>query len=308
MNDHYHAASDAPLPIRHDDGTITAELIAPPYLATTYGRLALRLPAGLAHEQPAGRYWLARLGAQSAAERYSQWQYYFRRPLFATEVRADTASIPDSGEIVCDIWYMNFPLQVALPHDGRPRTPALHARGDDGYAWLAQLPAGASLNLLGPLGRGFRLQPGSRNYLLAADEADVSALLPLIDPVLDAGGRVALLVRTSQMPAALVNRLPLAVEVHGAATADEWASTLHDLLPWADQLCAVASLDACGALAHAVRHARFHLEAEFAQVLVNAPLYCGIGACLACVVPLASGGLSRACIHGPVFDLSRLAE
>jgi dihydroorotate dehydrogenase electron transfer subunit len=40
---------------------------------------------------------------------------------------------------------------------------------------------------------------------------------------------------------------------------------------------------------------------------VDADLACGYGACLACVVPLANGSLTRACVHGPVFDLLELA-
>jgi len=55
-----------------------------------------------------------------------------------------------------------------------------------------------------------------------------------------------------------------------------------------------------------VRERRFRLEEGFAQALVEADLVCGVGACLSCVVPLSSGGLTRACTHGPVLDLVRL--
>jgi len=40
---------------------------------------------------------------------------------------------------------------------------------------------------------------------------------------------------------------------------------------------------------------------------VDAPLVCGVGACLACAVPLPRGGVTRSCVHGPVFDLAVLA-
>ena len=52
---------------------------------------------------------------------------------------------------------------------------------------------------------------------------------------------------------------------------------------------------------------RLRLESGFALALVESDLACGYGACLACVVPLAGGSLTRACVHGPVFDLLELA-
>ena len=51
---------------------------------------------------------------------------------------------------------------------------------------------------------------------------------------------------------------------------------------------------------------RLRVEPDFAYLLVQADLLCGSGACLACVVPTAGGGLTRTCVHGPVFDLTRL--
>jgi len=70
-------------------------------------------------------------------------------------------------------------------------------------------------------------------------------------------------------------------------------------------------------LAYEIQQRRYRLEAGFAQVLVDADLMCGVGACLACVVPTAGGGFTRACVHGrftracvhgPVLDLTRLAS
>ena len=61
-------------------------------------------------------------------------------------------------------------------------------------------------------------------------------------------------------------------------------------------------------LAEIIRNRRFRLEENYAHMLVRADLACGYGACLACVVPTANGGVTRACVHGPVIDLTRLIE
>ncbi len=38
------------------------------------------------------------------------------------------------------------------------------------------------------------------------------------------------------------------------------------------------------------------------QVSLEAPMACGVGACLGCAVPAAGGGYARACMEGPVMD------
>ena len=84
--------------------------------------------------------------------------------------------------------------------------------------------------------------------------------------------------------------------------------SLADTLAWADLLCVASPTLQPELLAQSIRTARFRLEEGFAQILVDADLVCGVGACLACVVPTAGGGLTRACVHGPVIDLVKLAR
>lgn len=42
------------------------------------------------------------------------------------------------------------------------------------------------------------------------------------------------------------------------------------------------------------------------QVSLEAPMACGIGVCLGCVIPAAGGGYLRACQEGPVIDAARV--
>ncbi|HOP06542.1 MAG TPA: dihydroorotate dehydrogenase electron transfer subunit [candidate division Zixibacteria bacterium] len=43
------------------------------------------------------------------------------------------------------------------------------------------------------------------------------------------------------------------------------------------------------------------------QISLEAPMPCGIGVCLGCVVPLTAGGHARVCCDGPVFEIGEVA-
>jgi dihydroorotate dehydrogenase electron transfer subunit len=244
----------------------------------------VELPAGSPGKQLAGRYFLTRCGAQSAWERAEQWQIYLRRPLFVAGWRVFCA------EDELDEWRLQVPLTA-----------------DPGYEWLRSLAAGESINLVGPLGNGFSLAPQTRHLLLVGDGPRIGALLPLVDAMLDRGGQVSVLLWASgPIDERLRAALPLAVEFHQAGTPAAWNALLATALPWADQVAGGLPTAALPALADQIRAHRLRLEPGFALMLVAADLACGYGACLACVVPLASGSLTRACVHGPVFDLAEL--
>jgi dihydroorotate dehydrogenase electron transfer subunit len=272
-----------PTPRILDDRTITAMVAKPAQQFTATRLLTLRLPDGVGRGLASGCYFLARCGAQTDLERAENWQMYLRRPLFVV--------MPASGADENGCW------EFALASNTMP-----------GDRWLGELEAGATINLLGPLGRGFTLQPLSRNLLLLADFAHAPLLLASIDPMLNRGGQVTLLLRTVDKELnELRTRLPIPVELRLAATEDEWQQQLAETIRWADQICAVLPTPSYTALAVTTRNIRFRLDANFAQVFVHADLACGVGACLACVTPLHDGSYTRVCIHGPVFDLARLA-
>ena len=193
------------------------------------------------------------------------------------------------------------------------RTPSggwrLPWHDDPGLAWLAARRAGETVNLTGPYGSGFPLLPLTRRLLLIADAPHLGIVLPLVDEALDRGGQVSLLLLDGgHAPAtvdALRGELPLAVEFHRLA-AEGWQQEIDGGLRWSDQVCTAIAAAHLPAVADAIRRTRVRFDAGFAFSFVDADLACGYGACLACVVPLANGNLTRACLHGPVFDLLEL--
>ena len=300
-------------PAFHADGTMTAVVAAPVRLLDGAALLALHLPVGLSQSIGAGRYVLARCGAATPAERAEQWQIYLRRPLFFAGRRqmqnteeSDHASDEGADQALADEKSSGEKFDLTKFDSGEFILPA---GNDPGYRWLAAQPPGAAVNLIGPLGQGYSVAAQRHNLLLLATPDRAPALLPLIDPLLDRGGRITLVLQTDgKAENPLLPLLPIAVEVRLAKTESEWQRQLQETIAWSDQICAALPMTTFQPLADAIRRHRFRLESGFAQVLVEADLVCGIGACLACVVPTPDGGYTRACVHGPVFDLTAMAR
>jgi dihydroorotate dehydrogenase electron transfer subunit len=191
----------------------------------------------------------------------------------------------------------------------------------------AALQPGVSVDLIGPLGRGFEVGETVRRLLLVADVARLPALLPLT--------RTSRVMRISGLPEPLevsvalalsaptaahlypVHLLPASLEVH-IATADGSAGRagsvldlFPDLVRWADCVCIACDPVTHPALAEIVREVRIGPVSgkakpyPFAQALVVPPVVCGVGACRGCAVSVAEG-FKLACTDGPVFDLLEL--
>src|SRR5690606_33336621 len=113
------------------------------------------------------------------------------------------------------------------------------------------------------------------------DPAWLPWLMPLIEPMLDRGGRVTLLALTSHpLPVRLLDTLSTALEVRTLYSGDEWQAALAETVRWADQLCAGIPASTYSSLYQNIRSGRFHVAEGFAQALVKAGLLCGVGACL----------------------------
>lgn len=168
---------------------------------------------------------------------------------------------------------------------------ALHADGlsapiPEGAAWQP----GEELDLLGPVGRGFRPPPARRRWLLAALGASPEVLLPLLNLGIERGASLAMFADSA------VPTLPPQVEV---------STDLDSALEWADYagLAVTAEwLEVRGPTSLSLQAAR---RARLGEVLVLLPMPCATGVCGACAV--GHGRTARcACTEGPVFALEDL--
>ena len=275
------------LPAQHHDGTLSAlihdiELI--PHAGTL---IHLGLPLSYREGGGFGRFFLVRCVEDNLSARAAEWSIYARRALYAA---AMPSAMPDQAGSRWSLWI-----------------PQVASKADAGYQWLLRRPVNSTLNLIGPLGQTFSLAAHSRSLLVLADLPTLPLTLPIIHQMLDQGGRVTLLLRGDTSTAQpLLSLIPIPVEVRIIPTTD-WLTHLAEPVRWADQLCAALPNHEYAPLAHHIRTLRFQLDADFAHALVASDLVCGVGACLACVIPTRDGSYTRTCVHGPVFPLATLA-
>ncbi len=223
----------------------------------------------------------------------------------------------DSPEIASEA----KPGQFAMVHCGEDtllrRPLSIHQLDDNKFAllftvvgkgthWLSQRQAGSNIDLLGPLGNGFSINPASKNLLLVAGGIGITPLYFLAQDALGRECSVTLLYGTTDIHRYPDNLLPSGVNLV-AATEDGTAGQkgmITDLIPkyvdWADQIFA------CGPMPMycdmALKKQELKLEGKPAQVSLEVRMGCGRGLCYGCTLKTKSG-LKRVCQDGPVFDL-----
>lgn len=167
-------------------------------------------------------------------------------------------------------------------------------------------PGDRSMDLVGPLGRGWSVPEGAAHALLVGGGLGVAPLGMLVE-ALAALGVASVVAQGAPSAARLVARghfenVARRVEV----ATDDGSAGAHGLVTsLTERLLLEESFDvvfACGPEAMQRVVARQAAEARVpCQVSLERLMACGIGACLSCVVT-TTGGLRRACVDGPVFD------
>jgi dihydroorotate dehydrogenase electron transfer subunit len=170
-----------------------------------------------------------------------------------------------------------------------------------GTHWLSQRQPGDKLDLLGPLGKGFSIAPGSNNLLLVAGGIGIAPLYFLAQDALRKKRSVKLLYGTADK-----KRLSIPPEIKLVSATEDGSvgqrgmitETLPDYINQADQVFA------CGPLQMYQTMARMpQLRDKPVQVSLEVRMGCGLGACYGCTVKTKKG-LKQVCRDGPVFDLN----
>jgi dihydroorotate dehydrogenase electron transfer subunit len=232
-------------------------------------------------------------------------------PLRATPARSDArvVEVLDEGganrrlRLCVPGWPGSQPGQFAMLSPGArsgvprfdpllPRPMAVYReRGDEieillkihgrGTALLAEMLAGQTLRVVGPLGSGFELPPPGEQAVIVAGGTGIASVLGL------AAGCAA---RAGSAPVVLL----------GARSAD-------DLMGEAD-FAPIGRVYVCGPTPMMARVAAIAAARGLPCVAsLENPMACGFGVCLGCAAPLREGGYELVCRDGPVFDASRIA-
>ncbi|XVQ88777.1 dihydroorotate dehydrogenase electron transfer subunit [Microbispora siamensis] len=184
-----------------------------------------------------------------------------------------------------------------------------------GTAWLADLRARDTLDLVGPLGRPFPLPRDPCTCVLVGDEHGAAPLFALADALQQRGCRID-----------FVLGAPSADRVFGALRARRMGETttlttedgslgmrgkVTDVLPGVIADARADAVYACGPMETLRGVTAVAVEFDIpVQVAVEESMACGIGVCMTCVVPvIGDDGVTRmvrACTEGPVFRGERV--
>jgi dihydroorotate dehydrogenase electron transfer subunit len=262
-----------------------------------------------------------------------QWLQTYDAPWLAGAAQAGQfvhVRTPDYSGLV-----LRRPFSVNT-YDRRSGMITIHFRVTGvGTEWLARMRPGDSAEMLGPLGRGFELDPRCRHVLLVAGGLGMAGVRALADEALDAGRQVVLLFGAASAADVYPSSL-LPDQVEYVVATDDGSFGHHGRVTelvgsfeaWADQCFACGPTQMLAALA-ALTHgrdrrlgvarlgrrggARAHplgspaaRRRAWLQVSMEQNMGCAVGACLGCVI-MGVGGPQRVCREGPVFASDEIA-
>jgi dihydroorotate dehydrogenase electron transfer subunit len=264
-----------------------------------------------------------------------QWLQAYHAPELAVGSRAGQFVHVRTGDFSGMVLRRPFSLNTTDPATG---IVTIHfrviGRGTD---WFARIRPGDQIDLLGPLGRPFEVDPRSQHLLLIAGGLGIAGVRMLADEAIRAGRQVTLLFGAASVREVYPSSL-LPDEVEYVVATDDGSLGHHGLVTelvvkyeaWADQAFACGPAPMLAALARLAAGRRGRLgvarlgrkrgggktdpvgspaarRKAFLQVSMEQNMGCAVGACLGCVVMTTSGTPQRVCREGPVFAAEEIA-
>jgi len=210
------------------------------------------------------------------------------------------------------------PLSVARAESGTGGVGTVElVVGPDGIgsAWLADVTAGRTLDLVGPLGRPFPVPQRPASCLLVGGGYGAAPLHYLTEVLVPLGHRVDLVVGAST-EATLLHSIEAKRVAHSLQTTTEDGSAglrgrVTDAIPDVVARHASDVIYACGpnGMLAAVSALGERLGVPV-RVALEERMACGLGVCFTCVIPVRDRDgevqMRRSCIDGPVMDGARV--
>ncbi len=184
---------------------------------------------------------------------------------------------------------------------------AVHGKGT---AWLAARRPQDKLDLVGPLGKPFRLPASAVTATLVGGGYGSAPLLPLATQLRERGCRVDFVLGAGSADRLFgqldAKRVGSSIEI----TTDDgsWGTKgrVSDVLPQMLDRTHSDVVYACGPMAMLRAVSDLCAEREIpCQVAVEEAMACGVGVCMTCVLPVIGDDgqtrMVRSCVEGPVF-------
>jgi dihydroorotate dehydrogenase electron transfer subunit len=264
-----------------------------------------------------------------------QWLQSFLAPELAVGSRAGQFVHVRTGDLSGLVLRRPFSINTADPVSG---VITIHFRTiGRGTEWFTRLRPGDPVDMLGPLGRPFEVDPRSSHLLLIAGGLGMAGVRSLADEALRDGRQVTLLFGAASARDVYPSSL-LPDEVEYVIATDDGSVGHHgfvtELVPdyeaWADQAFACGPAPMLAALAKLAEGRRGRLgvatlgrkrgggkvdppgstaarRKAFLQVSMEQNMGCAVGACLGCVILGTNGAPQRVCREGPVFAADEVA-
>jgi dihydroorotate dehydrogenase electron transfer subunit len=196
-----------------------------------------------------------------------------------------------------------FSVYAADPEAGR--IDVLYRVIGAGTRAMRRLRPGDTASLWGPLGNTFTPALSGR-LLLVGGGVGVPPLVFLASHVCDRPVTAFVGAATAAYLAGTEDLAAAGAEVR-VATDDGTSGRRGFVTELLEEALALGreatTVYACGPLGMLAAVARIGTTAGVpCQLALEAPMACGVGACLGCTVPRAGGGFARVCADGPVFD------
>jgi len=192
----------------------------------------------------------------------------------------------------------------------------LYAVVGKGTAWLSYRKKDESIDIIGPLGNSFTIDPASKNLLMVGGGVGIAPMVFLTDEavarekivqlVMGASSKVHLAPKETTHSLLTDGVLPVRQFYITMATDDGSegykglaTELIPDYIDWADQVFACGPLPMYRAL---TRQSQQFPKLKSAQISLEVRMGCGTGICYGCTVRTKSG-LKQVCKDGPVFRL-----
>jgi dihydroorotate dehydrogenase electron transfer subunit len=212
---------------------------------------------------------------------------------------------PDAGEL-----WLRRPQSVYRIDRPAGRIEFLYKCVGRGTHGLATLKSGDWLNIVGPLGIGFHLDPAWRHIVVLGRGVGLATLAPISQLAGDSGVAVTAILSARSpnlvMGADLFAAVGAVVPVLDTDCSSDVANVESILRGLIAAKCADAFFT-CGS--NRLMQLMKRLGREYGipgQVAMEQVMACGLGPCYVCVRTFEVNGrkeLRRVCIEGPVFDL-----
>lgn len=179
-----------------------------------------------------------------------------------------------------------------------------------GTAWLASRRPQDKLDVVGPLGKPFRLPAEPVTATLVGGGYGSAPLLPLAAALRDRGCRVDFVLGAASADRLFgqldAKRIATSIEVTTDDGSTGRQGRVSDVLPALLDRTSSDVIYACGPMAMLRAVSQLARERDIpCQVAVEEAMACGIGVCMTCVLPvIGDDGLTRmvrSCVEGPVF-------